>query len=57
VEQLKVRPSNLLGIEDAYVAYCFDEACALILSKLKDDKTPHFTEDVKENKALTMLIG
>jgi hypothetical protein len=25
----KVRPSELFGIEDAYVAYCFDEAVAV----------------------------
>jgi hypothetical protein len=56
-QQLHARPSNLLEIEDGYTAYCFDEACSLILAKIKDEKTPHFTEDVHENKALQMLLG
>ena len=32
----KRRPSEMLGIEDAYTAYCLDEACAFIVQKLKD---------------------
>ena len=32
----KQRPSAMMGIEDSYTAYCFDEACAFIQQKLKD---------------------
>jgi hypothetical protein len=34
------RPSELLEIEDAYTAFCFDEACAYIMQKLKDGEKP-----------------
>ena len=37
------RPSQLLEIEDAYTAYCFDEACAYIAKKVIDEeKEPTF---------------
>lgn len=44
------RPSDLMEIEDAYTAFCFDEACAYILSELKDGKTPMATGTVVEAK-------
>jgi hypothetical protein len=34
------RPSELLEIEDAYTAFCFDEAFAYILRELQDGKKP-----------------
>ena len=37
-------PSELLGIEDCYTAYCFDEACAYILSRLEKGEQPVFTK-------------
>lgn len=43
----KIRPSELMAIPDEYTAYCFDEACAVILQKLKDGEEPiektHYT--------------
>lgn len=42
------RPSELLGLEDAYTAYCFDEACIFIQTKLENKEKPVF---VKEEKA------
>jgi hypothetical protein len=43
----EMRPSELLGIPDAYTAYCFDEACAVIAQKVKDGEEPiektHYT--------------
>ena len=42
------RPSKLLGIDDEYTAYCLDEACALIISKIDNDEEPKFNK--KENK-------
>ena len=32
-----------MGLQDSYVAFCFDEACAFIIKKLKDGETPTFT--------------
>lgn len=46
----RVRPSELVGIVDTYTAFCFDEACAYITSRIKDGEQPDFT--VKENKSL-----
>lgn len=43
-----VRPSSLLGITELYDAYCFDEAVAYIISRIKDGETPDFS--VKDNK-------
>ena len=37
---LNCRPSEMIGIEDAYTAFCFDEACALIITKLEKGEEP-----------------
>lgn len=34
------RPSELLEINDAYTAFCFDEACSYILSKIRRGEEP-----------------
>jgi hypothetical protein len=36
------RPSNIAGIDDEYTAYCLDEACAFMISKIEDGETPCF---------------
>lgn len=43
------RPSELLEISDAYTAFCFDEACALIIKHLKDGEKP-YVENMLEQK-------
>ena len=37
---LNCRPSEMIGIEDTYTAFCFDEACALIVTKLEKGEEP-----------------
>ena len=37
-----MRPSSILCIDDEYTAYCFDEACMVIIDKLKDKQKPYF---------------
>ena len=46
------RPSKILGIDDEYTAYCLDEACALIISKIDDDEKQKIDkkEKTKKNK-------
>ena len=39
---MHIRPSELLGIDDVYTAFCFDEACAYIVKQLRDGKEPIF---------------
>lgn len=34
------RPSELLEINDAYTAFCFDEACSYILGKIRQGEEP-----------------
>lgn len=42
------RPSELFSGElDEYAAYCLDEACAFILSKMKDGQKPVFPDQLK----------
>lgn len=42
-QRYKVRPSTLLGSEiDEYTAYCFDEACAYIASRVDAGDEPQF---------------
>lgn len=36
------RPSTLFDITDPYTAYCFDEACAYILSEIEEGNEPDF---------------
>lgn len=32
--EFNVRPSEIMGAQDSYTAYCFDEACMYIRSKI-----------------------
>lgn len=38
---MHTKPSDILGIEDAYTAFCFDEACAYIIKRISDGEEPH----------------
>lgn len=33
-------PSEVMGIEDEYTAFCFDEACAFIVAKMQKGEEP-----------------
>ena len=41
-KQYSCRPSQLLGIEDEYTAFCFDEACCEIIARLKNEEIPKY---------------
>ena len=41
-KQYSCRPSQLLGIEDEYTAFCFDEACCEIIARLKNEEIPRY---------------
>lgn len=32
------RPSEIIGIDDEYIAYCFDEVCYFYTAEAMDDK-------------------
>lgn len=40
----------VMHIEDGYTSFCFDEACAYILGKLKDGKKPIFKKNVEKGR-------
>lgn len=46
---MHVRPSQIMGIDDVYTAFCFDEACALIVTKLQDNEIPIIKEESEVN--------
>lgn len=48
----QIRPSKIAGIEDTYVAYCFDEACAYIQIRIDNEEKPVFDkiDDDKKSK-------
>lgn len=44
----KVRPSELMDLDDPYAAYCFDTACMYIADQLQHKRLPNFPVDNKE---------
>lgn len=50
-KQFSCLPSQVLRIEDEYTAYCFDEACSVILAHLMNDENPTYEiEDLPKEK-------
>ena len=37
-------PSEIIGIEDGYTSFCFNEACCYIMTKLQNEEKPHYIE-------------
>lgn len=56
-EIYKTKPSDLLGIDDPYTAFCFDEACAYIVAQIKDGKEPIFKRKYKSMSEMYQEIG
>ena len=51
-QRYKERPSKLLGGLDEYTAYCLDEACAYIMSRLDNDEEMYFKKKYRSFKDL-----
>lgn len=51
----KIRPSNVLDIQDNYLAFCFDEACGYIVNQIKEDKTPRFLDEEKPSNNSNLI--
>ena len=44
-------PSEILNIEDEYIAYCFNEACFNILMRIKNKEKPNYRKfEIKEKQ-------
>ena len=41
---MHIRPSEIVGIDDTYLAFCFDEVCAYILKRIQDGEQPIIKE-------------
>lgn len=41
-KEFKKLPSEILFIEDEYVAYCFNEACFYLMMRLKNGDKPNY---------------
>lgn len=41
--KFKKLPSEVICCEDEYTAYCFDEACSYILSRIEQGEEPRFS--------------
>lgn len=39
------KPSEMLNIQDEYIAYCFDEACIYIFNKIQDGDIPSWIDE------------
>ena len=46
------RPSSLVGLQDEYESYCFDEACGVIRANVEDGQTPKFHKKYKSFSAM-----
>lgn len=44
----RTRPSSLLGLEDSYTAFCFDEACAYIMRRVDEGEELYFVKKYKK---------
>ena len=54
----QVRPSQYIQLDDDYEAFCFDEACAVILSRTNQGERCNFSgESIKENDKKNNLIS
>lgn len=43
-------PSDIMGIEDNYTAFCFNEACAEIVLRLQNEEKPIYREQREEGQ-------
>ena len=49
--RFRSKPSDILHIDDGFVAYCFDEACCFIISQLEEGKRPFFMRELSGESA------
>ncbi|WP_163220821.1 hypothetical protein [Clostridium sporogenes] len=53
-------PSEILKINDEYVAYCLDEVMTEFIYRIENGEKPRFesrNKDRKDNPGLKMLLG
>lgn len=48
-------PSEIIGVDDPYDAFCFDEACAYIMYKLDSGEKIKYKEEGKPEKHYSKL--
>lgn len=53
----KVSVSNLLRIEDDYIAFCLDEACEYIRGRVRDGEAPVYETKVTSMSEFYSRLG
>lgn len=56
-EAYRQKPSELLAVEDPYTAFCFDEACLYIRSRMQAGEQPQRKTKVSTMKEFYARIG
>jgi len=51
-----VRPSEILGLDDPYAAYCLDEAVLYILCRIEEDGLPRSLERMTEPDSNRQMV-
>lgn len=51
------RPSEIVGLEEPYEAFCFDEACAFIALQIENGEQPRFKKKYSSFKELYKNYG
>lgn len=46
------RPSEILSLENDYIAFCFDEICSVIGAWLEAEKKPAFKQEIKTKRVV-----
>ena len=46
-QRYKILPSEVMNLTDEYTAFCFNEACALIMTHLDKGEKPQFSVSEK----------
>ncbi len=56
--EFNTRPSEIIGAEDSYTAYCFDEACMYIRGKISEGcSLPPEISGIEGNKSFIEKFG
>ena len=55
-QHYRKRPSELLGVEEEYAAYCFDEACFYAQARRAAGEVPVYKTQVRSMSAIYKKI-
>ncbi len=57
VRRFQGRPSDTMGISDSYTAWCFDEACLYLISKIEETgEVPDVWQECDNKTAVASML-